>query len=563
MKVLSDNDPNWPQTTGRVEASSGLAHGSVHLDTHGHDATDSDAVVSASRPRVSSIGSDEGHSAARTVPLVPLAARHVRAVEALKTKKVTSRTTGEQVLRAARTDIHAFADGVAARIRERFAGESTSAFAKVGTAIADAARGTGGGSAFGEKLARMFSRTFLNTIDTTAKVSPQGWTFVITGDIGDMWLRDSAAQVEHYVECCANSSDAVVRVATSLVHEHAFLVLQDPYANSFHDPPRWDDRRSGLRRGGYVATGNYELDSFCYTVRLAHTLWRATGGDAVDHFDEMFHAAALLMMTVWRKEQTHHETSTYRYEELRMHGGLENSATRGGIGMTWQAFRPSDDPCQYHYNVPGNMMATVALRQLAEIAESVYGDSAMARDARALQQEIEEGIERYGTVQDRELGRVYAYEVDGHGQHVLMDDANVPSLLSIPFIGYRPRDANAAAATRKLVLSSRNPYFFSGRHVTGIGSPHTPRNYVWHMSLIMQGLTSTDPEEVARLLAMVVHSDAGTDLMHEGVDVNSPQRFTRAWFAWANSLFGMWVMRMVRDNTLPVAELVAAGTAHA
>eukprot|EP00008_Paramoeba_atlantica_P004195 CAMPEP_0201478602 /NCGR_PEP_ID=MMETSP0151_2-20130828/3389_1 /ASSEMBLY_ACC=CAM_ASM_000257 /TAXON_ID=200890 /ORGANISM="Paramoeba atlantica, Strain 621/1 / CCAP 1560/9" /LENGTH=435 /DNA_ID=CAMNT_0047859717 /DNA_START=288 /DNA_END=1595 /DNA_ORIENTATION=+ len=406
-----------------------------------------------------------------------------------------------------------------------------------------------GHSTTGKKLARVFKKTFMNTIDTTVRATAEGRVFVITGDIEAMWLRDSAPQVEHYIECCAAKSSAVREMLVRLVNEHAFLALQDPYANAFIDPPSFHDTRKDFRRGGYVFTGNYELDSFAYSTRLAYLLWKR--GDTTAHFDEMFRSACRLMLVIWRKEQEHAATTTYRYTKRELVlDGYENTPTRF-TGMTWTGFRPSDDPCTYHFNVPDNMMAAVALQMMAEIATDVYHDSNWASAASSLRKEIEAGINQHGIVQHPTQGKVYAYEVDGTGKSITEDDANVPSLLSIPYLNYSA-DPKVLQNTMKLIWSRDNRWFFSGKYGEGIGSSHTGSRNVWHMSIIMKGIISQSPSEREKLLRVCLESDAGTDLMHESFNPNNPSTFTRKWFAWANSLFGYWVDQMVKTSTLPV-----------
>jgi len=400
----------------------------------------------------------------------------------------------------------------------------------------------------GTKLAKVFEKTFMNTIDTTVQATAEGRVFIITGDITAMWLRDSVPQVEHYLECCSERSRNVKEMLIRLVNEHAFLALQDPYANAFYDPPQFKDTRADFRRGGYVSTGNYELDSFGYSTRLAYKLWRKTG--TISHFDEMFRSACRLMLVIWRKEQKHAATTTYRYnpKELKIKG-IENSASKY-TGMTWTGFRPSDDPCTYHYNIPDNMLTSVALQQMYEIATEVYNDHAWAEEAQSLQREIDNGIREHGIVDSR-VGHIYAYEVDGFGKSLKEDDANVPSLLSIPYLNYTQADKTVFDNTIKYIWSADNPWYFEGKHAEGIGSSHTGKRNIWHMSMIMKGIISKSGRERERILRQCLDTDAGTDLMHESFNPNDPRRFTRKWFAWANSLFGYWVMQMLDEGTLP------------
>jgi len=404
-------------------------------------------------------------------------------------------------------------------------------------------------SANRDKLIEMYGKTFMNTVDTTMRATNEGRVFVITGDINAMWLRDSAAQVEHYTRFVAPTSRTVRRVIAKVVSEHAFLALMDPYANAFNDPPEFKDVRANYRRGGYVSTGNYELDSFAYSTRLAYQLWREAG--ETKQFDELFRSACRLMMVVWRKEQRHAETTTYRYDkrELR-HDGLENSKT-GFTGMTWTGFRASDDDCKYHYNVPDNMMASVALRYMREMALEIYDDKPWAEECAALKHDIDEGIRRFGIIDDPKHGRVYAYEVDGLGHYILEDDANIPSLLSMPYLNYTEGDMDVWKRTVDLIWSRDNPWFFSGKVAEGIGSRHTGKGKVWHMSMIMKILVTDSPQERSRILLELMASDNNSNLMHEGFDPSNPRRFSRSWFAWANSLFALMVTELLEKNQLP------------
>jgi uncharacterized protein len=211
-------------------------------------------------------------------------------------------------------------------------------------------------------------------------------------------------------------------------------------------------------------------------------------------------------------------------------------------GMTWSGFRPSDDACTYGYLVPSNMFAVVVLGYLAQIATQVLGEPALAVEAQQLRDAIDAGIQTFAKVEHSRHGTIYAYETDGRGNYNLMDDANVPSLLSLPYLGYRAKDDPVYLNTRAFILSADNPYFYRGAVAEGVGSPHTPKGYIWHIALAMQGLTAADPAERERILGLLERTDAGTDLMHEGFSADDPSQFTRPWFAWANSLFSELVL---------------------
>lgn len=214
---------------------------------------------------------------------------------------------------------------------------------------------------------------------------------------------------------------------------------------------------------------------------------------------------------------------------------------KGNIGLTWSGFRPSDDAWHIRLSDLSNMFAAVVLKYLEEIAEIVYHNEQMQREASCLREQIEKGIAQYGTVETEDFGKIYAYEVDGFGQYNLMDDANIPSLLSLSYLGYQG-DGEMMQNTRRFILSEANPYYYRGKFARGIGSPHTPVNHVWHLSLIMQGMTSTDEREKEDILRMLSETDAGTGMMHESVYVDDPGKYTREWFSWANALFCEWIL---------------------
>ncbi len=400
-------------------------------------------------------------------------------------------------------------------------------------------------------LADLFARCFPNTLETTTEPQDDGTTFVFTGDIPAMWLRDSSAQVRPYVRLAAR--DAGLRhLLAGLIRRQAAYILHDPYANAFMRAPRGQRRQHASDRPAaspWVWERKFELDSLCYPLQLLHDYWQATRDSAV--FDGSVHAMLQRIVAVMRVEQRHDRDSPYWFERPRPASPLD-TLTHGGhgppssyTGMVWSGFRPSDDACAYGYLIPANMFAVAALRHVVEIARAVYDDRQLAEEAARLRDEIDRGIHEYGLVDHPRHGRIYAYETDGRGNHTLMDDANVPSLLSIPYLGYRAATDEDYRRTRGFVLSGDNPYYVVGRYARGVGSPHTPRGYVWPLALAMQGLTATDRAERDALVEMLATTTAGTDYMHESVDPDDPTRFTRPWFAWANSLCAEFLLRWV------------------
>ncbi|MBD8498151.1 glycoside hydrolase family 125 protein [Paenibacillus arenosi] len=399
-----------------------------------------------------------------------------------------------------------------------------------------------------EKLKQLFLNCFPNTLKTTTKLHEDGTSYVFTGDIPAMWLRDSSAQVRQYLPLAAEDAD-VRRIIAGLVRKQLKYIQIDPYANAFNETPvplEEIHHRDITELNGWVWERKYEIDSLCYPIQLGYLYWKTTGDASL--FDSEFRHVAHIIMNLWTTEQRHFEQSSYRFQrqDCRPTDTLKNNGMGMPVnytGMTWSAFRPSDDACTFGYLIPSNMFAVVVLRYLEEIARDVYQDELFAEKARRLGTEIDEGIQAYGIFHHPKYGKVYAYETDGYGNHNLMDDANVPSLLAIPYLGYTTADDPIYQNTRKLILSEDNPYYYAGKQARGIGSPHTPKDYIWHIALSMQGLTAATDEEIQEVIAMLVDTDAELGYMHEGFHKDDAKHFTREWFAWSNSLFSELIYR--------------------
>lgn len=391
----------------------------------------------------------------------------------------------------------------------------------------------------GTEVAERFERCLANTWNTTLKKQEDGTTFVITGDIPAMWLRDSAAQVRPFLT--ASEDPEIGDLIEGVVRRQFRYVLLDPYANAFNESANGHGHQGDETESGpWIWERKYEIDSLCYPIQLAYLLWRNAG--RVSQFDDTFRQGVRIIIDTWRTEQHHERDSSYRF--VRTSGAPTDTLERNGLGtktgytgMTWSGFRPSDDACRYGYLVPSNAFAVVALGYAAEIARDVLGDAELAEAAQALAGELRAGIEQSGVTEHPEFGRLYAYEADGLGAFNLMDDANVPSLLSLPYLGYCGADDPLYQATRSFVLSADNPYFYAGQAASGIGSPHTPPNYIWPIALAMQGMTAGDEAERERMLELLMTTDGGTGYMHEGFHADQPEQFTRPWFSWANMMF--------------------------
>ena len=395
------------------------------------------------------------------------------------------------------------------------------------------------------KLGAMFEACFLNTLTTTLRPQPDGTVFVVTGDIPAMWLRDSTAQVRPYL-IPARHDEALADMLVGVSKRQIEFVLLDPYANAFNESPNARGHQTDrTAMSPWVWERKYEVDSLSSVLELAYRIWLETG--RVDHLNDRFARAARSILEVWALEQRH-EHSAYRFErpdpplptDTLTHQGRGTPV--GFTSMTWSGFRPSDDACTFGFLVPANMQAVVVLGHLERMAAEVLRDDLLRFEAGALRRAIHDGIETHARVQHPHFGEIYAYEVDGLGRANLMDDANVPSLLSAPYLGYCAKDDPTYQRTRAFILSSHNPSFFSGQAAQGIGSPHTPGPNIWPISLCMQGLTSDDESERLGLLETLIRTDAGTGLMHESFHQDDPTVFTREWFAWANSLFAEFVL---------------------
>ncbi len=397
------------------------------------------------------------------------------------------------------------------------------------------------------RLARMFRLCFANTWQTTVRRLPDQTTFVITGDIPAMWLRDSTCQVRPYLRLAAGDP-AMADMIAGLISRQCACILLDPYANAFNETPsdqHWADDETDAPANPWVWERKYEIDSLCFPIQLAYLFWQATG--RTDHFDQRFYRAARAIVDLWTREQRHADASPYYFRrsdcppsDTLSHDG--RGAPVAETGMTWSGFRPSDDACVYGYLIPSNMFAVVVLGYLVEIVEAQGGDVVLRGDSLHLREQIEAGIRAHGTIAHPTYGTIYAYETDGLGQHTLMDDANVPSLLSLPYLGYCAPDDPIYLNTRRWILSDENPYFYRGAAAAGVGSPHTPPRYIWPIALAVQGLTSLDHAEQTLILETLERTDAGTFLMHEGFHADDPAQFTRPWFAWANAMFSEFVL---------------------
>ena len=404
------------------------------------------------------------------------------------------------------------------------------------------------------KLAQMFEQCFPNTLNTTVTyrlLNGKPDTFVITGDIHAMWLRDSSAQVWPYLPL-VNRDDELKAMVNGLIRRQAACVCIDPYANAFNDGPvggEWQKDLTGMKPE--LHERKWEIDSLCYTVRLAYGYWKATG-DA-SPFDGPWQKASHLIYQTFVEQQRKKDKGPYSFQR-RTERQLDTLSNDGWgnpvnpVGLIVSSFRPSDDATTLGFLIPSNLFAVLSLRQLAELHAAVTGDKDFAAKCSALAGEVEAAVNRHAVVERPRYGRVYAYEVDGFGNYLCMDDANVPSLLSLPYLGCCAPTDPLYQSTRRLIWSRDNPYFFAGTAAEGIGGPHIGYDYIWPMSIIMRALTSINDDEIRRCVKTLRDTDGGTGFMHESFHKDNPSKFTRKWFAWANTLFGELIVKLVNGG---------------
>lgn len=409
------------------------------------------------------------------------------------------------------------------------------------------------------KLRWMFGNCYPNTLDTTVKmgvVDGKPDAFVITGDIDALWLRDSSAQVRPYLHLAREDAD-LRRLYHGLIARQARCILLDPYANAFLEDPNARTKlswaladKTEMKPG--VAERKWEVDSLCYPIRLAHDYWKATGDTTP--FDAQWAAAARTIVRTFREQQRKTGPGPYRFlrssdrptETLMLDG---YGAPTRPVGLIHSGFRPSDDACVYPFLIPANHFAMTALRELAALAMAARQDTNLANDATALADEVAAALRAYGTMRLRDGSEVIAYEVDGFGNALFMDDANVPSLSSLAYLRCFDRADPLWQRTAAAAWSEANPYWSRGKVVEGIGGPHVGLGQVWPMSLIIRAFSNDgDVRMLRNILRMLSNSDAGKGFTHEAVDQDDPSKFTRDWFAWANGLFGELIVHLAATN---------------
>lgn len=408
------------------------------------------------------------------------------------------------------------------------------------------------------RLAWMFENCLPNTLDTTVHFDGEEDTFVYTGDIHAMWLRDSGAQVFPYVALCKDDPE-LARLIRGVVLRQFKCINIDPFANAFNKEATgsdWATDRTAMKPE--LHERKWEVDSPCYVIRLAYAYWKATGDDSIFKTPEWTQAIGNILAT-FHEQQMKEGRGSYRFQR-RTERQLDTRCNDGWgapvkpVGLIASAFRPSDDATTFSFLVPSNFFAVKELRNAAEILRAVPcdGSDRLAPECEALADEVEAALKEYAVYNHPKYGPIYAFEVDGFGNQLIMDDSNAPSLLSLKYLGLVEPDDPIYLNTRRFVWSEDNPYFFRGKAAEGIGGPHIGYDMAWPMSLVMRAFTATDDAEgdaeVAWCVSTLLKTDAGTGFMHEAFDVNDPYHFTRSWFAWANTLFGELIVKLVDEG---------------
>ncbi|MET4082204.1 meiotically up-regulated gene 157 (Mug157) protein [Pedobacter sp. UYP30] len=405
------------------------------------------------------------------------------------------------------------------------------------------------------ELSWLFENCFPNTLDTTVYYTEKDGkpdTYVITGDIDAMWLRDSSAQVWPYLQF-VNEDVPLKKLIAGVIRHQTKNVLKDPYANAFYNDPNkvgeWKTDHTDMKPG--VHERKWEIDSLCYPIRLAYHYWKKTGDKAP--FDADWKKAIESTLTVFKTQQRKDNRGPYHFERETTHPTDTQPMAGYGfpvnpVGLICSAFRPSDDATIFPFLIPSNFFAVTSLREAAEMIKALHADEKLESSLTSLADEVNAAIQKYAKVKHPKHGDIYAFEVDGFGSQYLMDDSNVPSLLALPYLGALELNDPVYQNTRKFALSTDNPYFFKGTAAEGIGGPHVGQDMIWPMSITMRGLTSKDDEEIKWCIDTLRKTHAGKGFMHEAFNKDDPSNFTRSWFAWSNTLFGELLWRTYNER---------------
>jgi len=347
------------------------------------------------------------------------------------------------------------------------------------------------------------------------------------------------------------------QLIAGVINRQTKCILKDPYANAFYKDENkvseWKSDLTDMKPG--IHERKWEIDSLCYPIRLAYNYWKQTN-DTVP-FDQQWKDAVKTTLQTFRQQQRKEGNGPYSFQ--RTTAWATDGVPLGGygypvkpVGLICSMFRPSDDATLFPFLVPSNFFAVVSLQQAAVMIKQISKDDALAADLTALANEVNKALQQHAIISHPQYGKIYAYEVNGFGSYHLMDDANVPSLLSLPYLNAVKNTDPVYINTRKLLLSNNNPFFFKGKAAEGIGGPHAGMDMIWPLSIIMRGLTSKDDAEIKYCISMLQKTHGDTGFMHESFHKDDAAKFTRKWFAWANTIFGelLWEVYQSKPKLL-------------
>ena len=410
-----------------------------------------------------------------------------------------------------------------------------------------------------KELGWLFENCFPNTLDTTVDftmINNKPDTYVITGDIDAMWLRDSTAQVWPYLSLIKKDAELQQLIA-GVINRQTKCILKDPYANAFYKDENkeseWKSDLTKMQPG--IHERKWEIDSLCYPIRLAYNYWKFTNDTTP--FDEHWKHAVKTTLQTFKEQQRKDSIGPYSFQ--RTTAWATDGVPLGGygypvkpVGLICSMFRPSDDATVFPFLIPSNFFAVVSLQQAAIMVKQILKEDALAAELTSLANEVNKALQQYAVINHPQYGKIYAYEVNGFGSYHLMDDANVPSLLSLPYLDAVKNTDPVYINTRKLLLSNNNPFFFKGKAAAGIGGPHAGMDMIWPLSIIMRGLTSNNDAEIKSCIAMLQKTHGDTGFMHESFHKDDAAKFTRKWFAWANTIFGelLWEVYQAKPQLL-------------
>ncbi|MFD1630830.1 glycoside hydrolase family 125 protein [Pseudopedobacter beijingensis] len=406
-----------------------------------------------------------------------------------------------------------------------------------------------------KELVWLFNNCFPNTLDTTVRFTVKNGkpdTYVITGDIDAMWLRDSTAQVWPYLPFM-NEDEKLKQLIAGVINRQTECILKDPYANAFYNDPlkqgEWKDDLTDMQPG--IHERKWEIDSLCYAIRLAYHYWKET--NETECFDKAWRNSIKEILKTFKEQQRKNDLGPYHFQ--RKTSWATDGVPMDGygypvkpVGLICSAFRPSDDATVFSFLVPSNYFAVISLKQASEMMRKIANDAKTADELHDLGVEVEDALKKYAVVTHAKFGDIYAFEVNGMGSYNLMDDANIPSLLAMPYLDSVSVNDPIYQNTRKFIFSDDNPFYYKGKVADGVGGPHIGKDMIWPMSLVARGITATEESEIKHCIKILQSTHGGTGFMHESFHKDNPEKFTRSWFAWANTIFGEFLWKVYKEN---------------